>query len=260
MREGNTNSMRALVVVGIVTMFAATAAAHFQALIPSKDVVEAKDTKTVSLSATFTHPFEQHLMNMEKPVRFGVVTGGTTVDLLGTLKEKKTGEFSTWTTDYKIKRPGDHVFFVEPKPYWEPVEECFIVHYTKVVVNAMGLEEGWDAELGLKTEIVPLVRPYGLWTGNLFRGVVKLNGRPVPFAEIEVEYLNEGGKVKAISGPFVTQVIKADGNGVFAYSMPRAGWWAFAALSEDEKKMEHGGKEYPIEIGALMWVKVEDMR
>ena len=75
-----------------------SAAAHFQTLIPSTDVVEAKDAKTVSLGATFTHPFERHMMNMEKPARFGVVVGGKTTDLLGTLKEKKVGKFSTWTT------------------------------------------------------------------------------------------------------------------------------------------------------------------
>jgi cobalt/nickel transport protein len=186
---------------------------------------------------------------------------GATTDLLSTLKEKKAGEFSTWTADYQIKRPGDQIFFVEPQPYWEPAEESFIVHYTKVVVNAFGLEEGWDEEVGLKTEIVPLTRPYGLWAGNLFTGVVKVQGKPVPYAEVEVEYYNEKGEVKAPADPFVTQVVKADGNGVFSYAMPKAGWWGFAALSTDEKTMKHSdGKEYPVEIGAVLWVKTYEMK
>ena len=53
----------------------------------------------------------------------------------------------------------------------------------------------------------------------------------------------------------ITQVIKADANGVFTYSMPKAGWWGFAALNEDEKKIKHNGKMYPVEIGAVIWVK-----
>ena len=152
------------------------------------------------------------------------------------------------------------MFFVEPAPYWEPAEEKFIVHYTKVVVNGFGLEEGWDDEVGLKTEIVPLTRPYGLYTGNVFQGIVKVNGKPVPFTKVEVEYYNKDGKLTAEADPLITQVIKADANGVFTYAMPRAGWWGFAALNEDEKPMIHDGKKYPVEIGALIWVHTRDMK
>lgn len=247
-------SMLVLLGVGI-------AQAHFQAIVPSTDIVTAESSKDISMDLLFFHPFVGHMMNMDRPTQFGVLLRGKKESLLDSLVPVKKNGFATFKADFKIKRPGDHVFYVEPAPYWEPAENCFIIHYTKVVVNAMGLEEGWDAEVGLKTEIVPLARPYGLWTGNLFSGIVKLDGKPVPYAEIEVEYYNEGGKVSAPSGPFVTQVIKADENGVFAYAMPRAGWWAFAALSEDEKTIKGpDGKEKAIEIGAVMWVQVTDMK
>ena len=55
-------------------------------------------------------------------------------------------------------------------------------------------------------------------------------------------------------------MIKTDQSGVFAYAMPWAGWWGFAALSEDTKRLKHKGKEYPVEIGAVMWVRVYDMK
>ena len=138
-------------------------------------------------------------------------------------------------------------------------EDSFIVHYTKVIVNAFGLEAGWDEELGLKTEIVPLTRPYGLYTGNVFQGIVKVNGEPAPFTEVEVEYFNEGGKVKAPADPMITQVVKTDTNGVFTYAMPKTGWWGFAALNEDENTMTRDGKEYPVEIGAVIWVQTHNM-
>lgn len=234
--------------------------AHFGVIIPSDDIVSKKDKKEITLQIKFIHPFEGNYMNMEKPKAFGVMIRGEKYDLLNTLKKNIKGNFTTWKALCRIKRPGDHIFFVEPSPYWEPAEESFIIHYTKVIVNALGLEEGWDTELGLKTEIVPLTRPYGLWAGNVFQGIVKVDGKPVPLAEVEVEYYNKGGKVKAPSDPYVTQVIKADKNGVFTYAMPRAGWWGFAALNTADYTMKHDGKEYPVEIGAVLWVKTRDMK
>ncbi len=234
--------------------------AHFGMIIPSDDIVSKQDNKRIALQVQFIHPFEGHYMNMERPKAFGVLDGGKRIDLLKTLSENIVKGFTTWETVYRIRRPGDKVFFVEPAPYWEPAEETFIIHYTKVIVNALGLEEGWDSELGLKTEIVPLTRPYGLWAGNLFQGVVKLDGRPVPYAEVEVEYYNEDGKIKPPAEPYITQVIKADKNGVFSYAMPKAGWWGFAALSNADYKLERDGTEYPVEIGALIWVRTREMK
>jgi len=234
--------------------------AHFGMIIPSDDIVGKEDKKTITLDVKFIHPFEGHYMNMDMPKAFGVFADGKKQDLLKSLKRKEVKKFAAWEASYQIKAPGDYAFFVEPAPYWEPAEESFIIHYTKLIVNALGLEEGWDAEIGMKTEIVPLTRPYGLWAGNVFQGIVKVDGKPVPNAEVEVEYYNEGGRLKAPAEPYVTQVVKADQNGVFTYAMPKAGWWGFAALSTADYKMPHEGKDYPVEIGAVIWVKTRDMK
>ena len=236
--------------------------AHFQVLIPSTDSVSADGERTVQLNVLFTHPMEQGpAMEMAEPVQFGVLTGGEKTDLRNSLEPKKVDGKTAYTAEYEVKRPGDHIFYIEPAPYWEPAEECMIVHYTKVVVDSMCEEDAWDASVGFPVEIEPLVRPYGLWTGNEFRGVVTKNGKPVPNAEIEVEYNNEGGQVEIPGDPFVTQVIKADKNGTFSYSMPREGWWAFAALLEGDEKIKNPeGEEVDVEMGALMWVHVTDMK
>jgi cobalt/nickel transport protein len=234
--------------------------AHFGVIIPSDDIISKEDKKDITLQIKFIHPFEGHYMNMEMPKAFGVMVDGNKQDLLQTLKKNVVKGFTTWETSYKIKKPGDYVFFVEPAPYWETAEESFIIHYTKVVVDALGLEEGWDNELGLKTEIVPLTRPYGLWAGNVFQGIVKVDGKPVPYAEVEVEYYNEGGKIKAPDEPYITQVVKSDANGIFSYAMPKAGWWGFAALNTADFKLKHEDKEYPVEIGAVLWVKTREMK
>jgi len=130
------------------------------------------------------------------------------------------------------------------------------VHYTKTVVTAFGDDEGWDEEIGLKTEIVPLSKPYGLYAGNVFQGIVKLDGKPVPFCEVEVEYYNEDGKAKAPTDYMVTQTIKTDVNGLFTYAAPKAGWWGFAALNTSEKKIK--GKD--VELGAVLWVRFHDWK
>lgn len=245
------------------------AAAHFGAVIPSTDIISAADSATLGLEIKFLHPLELVYMEMEKPKEFGVFSRGERHELVGRLLERKREcvdpkkKVTYWEIDYRIKRPGDHTFYLVPQPYWEPAEDLFIVHYTKVTVAALGLEDGWDQPVGLETEIVPLSRPYGLWTGNLFSGLVLLKGEPVPFAEVEVEYLNEtaniGEFVKPPADPFITQVVKADANGVFHYAMPRAGWWGFSALSEADWTLPHGGQQKQVEIGAVFWVHTRDM-
>jgi cobalt/nickel transport protein len=243
-----------------IAVFATFSRAHFGMIIPSDDIVSKDDKKEVTLSVKFIHPFEGHYMQMDMPKAFGVRRGDERQGLLQTLEKKMVRDFTTWETSYRIKRPGDYLFYVEPAPYWEPAEETFIIHYTKVIVNALGLEEGWDGEVGMKTEIVPLTRPYGLWSGNVFQGVVKVDGKPVPNAEVEVEYFNEHLRIKPPAEPYITQVVKADEQGIFTYAMPYAGWWGFAALNTADYTIKKDGKDYPVEIGAVIWVKTRDMK
>lgn len=237
------------------------AMAHFQVILPSDTTVE-ETGKAMNFLLLFTHPMEMGpVMEMGVPVQFGVVKGGKKADLLKDLKPVKLEGKSAYEFSYKFKEPGDYVFYIEPAPYWEAAEKKYIIHYTKVIVDVLGAGEGWDVPVGLPVEIEPLTRPYGLWTGNVFQGIVKKNGKAVPFATVEVEYYNEGKRVKAPSDMFTTQVIKADANGVFTYAMPRAGWWGFAALLDGDKKMKApDGSDADIELGGLIWIKAVDMQ
>ena len=234
--------------------------AHFGMVIPSDEMVMQGEDTNVKLDLLFWHPFEGIGMELVKPAKFAVVINGKETDLLSSLKPTKTKGHQTWTASYNIKRPGVYMFYMEPQPYWEPAEDCYIVHYTKAVVTAFGDDEGWDEEVGLKTEILPLSKPYGLYAGNVFQGIVKLDGEPVPYAEVEVEYYNEDGKYQAPTDYMVTQTVKADGNGIFTYAAPKAGWWGFAALNTSDTKKEHQGEDKDIELGAVLWVKFHDMK
>ncbi|WP_346895394.1 DUF4198 domain-containing protein [uncultured Roseibium sp.] len=245
-------------VVACLTALASPAMAHFQEIIPSADVLP--EGGKVKLDLVFTHPFEGGpVMEMKKPAQMGVLSGGKTVDLLPDLIESPIDGKSAWTMDYELAEPGASIFFVEPQPYWEPAEGKYIIHYSKVVVDSYASGEGWDELVGLPVEIQPLTQPTGIWAGNVFSGVVLKDGKPAPFAEIEVEFINDGS-VEAPNDAFITQVIKADANGTFTYAMPRAGWWGFAALIEgDETMTSPEGKDVPVELGALMWVKATSM-
>lgn len=231
--------------------------AHFGMVIPSDNMVMQDDSRKVELVLSFSHPFEMVGMPLVKPLEFFMVKDGKKQDLNAALQETKVMEHKAWKTGVAIKRPGAYTFVMVPEPYWEPAEDCFIVHYTKTIVAAFGDDEGWDSELGLKTEIVPLSKPFALYAGNVFQGIVKLDGKVVPYAEVEVEFFNEDSKAHAPSDYMVTQTIKADGNGVFTYAAPVAGWWGFAALNTSDKKMMHNNEKKDIELGAVLWVKFE---
>lgn len=235
--------------------------AHFQTLIPGDEIISEGDPAKVQLEMIFTHPMDQGpVMEMGKPKSFGVMVGGAKKDLTAALKPKKIDGKTAYSAEYKVGQPGDHLFYLEPAPYWEPAEAKMIIHYTKVVVDAYGAEDGWSDLIGLPVEIEPLTRPYGLWAGNVFRGIVRADGQPVPWAEIEVEYYNTDG-VRPPADPYVTQVIKADGNGVFCYGLARAGWWSFAALVDGPEKMTNpDGKKVGVELGGLLWVRCVDMK
>ena len=173
--------LTALPLFVVLTVMALRAEAHFQVLLPSTDIVEDADSRTVTFDIRFTHPMEQGpSMDMGKPRQVGALVGGKRINLLEKLSPRKVDGKSAYTCALDAKTPGDYVVFIEPEPYWEAAEQKMIVHYTKVVVSVLGAENGWDALVGLPVEIEPLVRPYGLWTGNSFRGIVRHNGKPVP--------------------------------------------------------------------------------
>jgi cobalt/nickel transport protein len=254
----------------LVGLFPLTAMAHFVLLLPSDDIVTLEENHTLKLKVVFTHPMEGGpTMEMVKPQAFGVYVNGKRFNLLSQLKPMKLPVFpvwhpeakeykgktaTAWQISYTLKRPGDYQFYVIPQPYFEPAEEKFIWQMTKVVVDAFGAEEGWDERIGLQAEIIPLTRPYGLWAGNVFRGLVLMNGKPAPNLEVEVEYYNVDGKVHAPEDCMVTQVVKTDANGIFSYTIPWAGWWGFSVLGDGGMKT-YKGKQYPVEMDAVIWIK-----
>jgi cobalt/nickel transport protein len=268
-----------LSIAGITTAFA-----HFQVIYTPNTILTPTDRGQISLTLVFTHPFDAgHTMDMgedekgkiHKPRMFAMINRGEKTDLLSQLKAIQfTSLTNTGTayelTNHRLRGMGDFVFILDPGPYYEASEEAYIQQFTKMIVNRGGAATDWHEPAGLPVEILPLDKPYALWTGNVFRGVVtKRVGHenvPVPHAEIEVEYLNHDiqgqafakqAKVEAPQDALGVQTILADQNGMFTYGIPRAGWWGFAALGAGGDTT-HNGKE--LSMDAVIWVQAVDMK
>lgn len=246
--------MRMMILASIMVLAMATAAsAHFGMLIPDADELT-QDKRTVNLTLSFSHPFEMVGMEMEKPAEFFVVADNEQkTDLLGTLKQTTVMGHTAWETSFKPNRPGLYAFVFDPVPYKEDAENNYIRHITKVVVDAYGEGEEWHKPMGLKTEIVPLTRPFGNYAGNVFQGIVMLDGKPAPYTRVEVEYYNKDKQRTAPNDRMVAQEVIADGNGVFTFVCPWKGWWGFAGLNADSKPFK--GRE--LELGAVIWVDMK---
>ncbi len=240
------------------------ALAHFGMVIPSSNIVSQEQPK-ITAQLSFSHPFAGQGMDLGLPAAFFVSSDGKKESLLDRLQPATIMGHHGFTMDYTARRPGVYWLVMEPQPYWEPSEDIFIIHYTKTAISAFGDDEGWDQPLGLKTEIVPLLRPFANYAGNSLVGQALVNGKPVAGALVEVEYYNQNqpkitGKgaaprLQAPSGSHETQVVKADGNGIFSFSCPVAGWWGFAALTEGDFTLKDpAGKEKGVELGAVLWL------
>lgn len=231
------------------------AMAHYGMVKPGESMVLSPSKAQLPLLVAFAHPFSQTGMNMAKPRQFYVIGENGKTDLLPGLEPVKYLHGDAWQGSYHIERPGVYQFVMEPEPYYEAAEDCFISHYVKTVVAAYGMEDGWETPIGLPMEILPLTRPFANYSGNSFTGRVLRYGKPLANATVEVEYLNSEKKYSAPNEYFDTQIVRSDSDGYFTFTMPWAGWWGFAALSQGDQIVKDGQAK-DTELGGVLWLQV----
>jgi len=253
-------------VLSVLCAFSFSAQAHFQMLYTPHLLHE--KSGSISFKMPFTHPAASgHVMVVEKPEAFYMVKKGKKTDLLSSISEieweSAVDKGRAYQADVKLRGLGDYVFITQPSPYFEAEEDLYIQQITKTVVNVGNLPTDWNHDLGLTAEIVPLTKPYAIYEGGIFSAVIKSKGKPVPFAAVEVEFMNyvpnmqknQFAKEPIMTPPadvFVTQTIYADANGTFHFSLLKAGHWGFAALGVGEQKT-YQGKE--LSQDAVIWVE-----
>ncbi|MCZ4283027.1 DUF4198 domain-containing protein [Kiloniella laminariae] len=253
-----------LLVAGTAVLTSA-AQAHFQLLFTPETMLEKGGV--VTLKMPFTHPADSgHVMEMGAPLEFYSIHKGKKTDLLGQLKEinwtssENTGK--AFEAELKLRGLGDSVFVLVPTPYYEASEDVYIQQLTKSYINVGDLPTDWDSEQGLKTEIRPLGKPYNVIAGGTFSGVVLSEGKPVPFAEIEIEYMNfpaepeknRFSETALISSP--AHALRADASGTFTFGVPKAGFWGIAALGTGPDS-EYEGKT--LSQDAVIWIQARDI-
>ena len=65
-----------IALLAALSLIPAGSYAHFGMVIPSHDIVEKQEDASLFVNIMFAHPFEGQSMNMEKPVRAGVLSNG----------------------------------------------------------------------------------------------------------------------------------------------------------------------------------------
>ena len=269
-----------IVAGALLTCLASGAAyAHFQLLYTPEAAL--KEAGAIPLALVFSHPFESGFtMNMGQPEAFYVVSRRgdaekKSTDLMQYLEPIQWAGQDSKGAAYVAKPPrsvtrslGDYTYVLKPAPYYEKSEDKYIQQITKTMVNIGGLPGAWDEPLGLPVEVVPLDKPYANWVGGVFRAVILSGGKPVPHAEIEVEYLNhepqidahkfaDEAKATAPQDAFTTLSIRADAAGQVIIGLPKAGWWGIAALDLRGDKSKFQGKH--LSLDAVLWLKATDM-
>lgn len=259
-------------------IFSTNALAHFQMLYTPNFALN-KGQK-IQLRHVFTHPFadkytldmgKQHDTKTFKEVEeFYVINRKKKKDLKKTLKailfKGNVNSGHAYKSSYKARRMGDHVFILKTAPFYEQNQNIYIQQIVKTIINVAGVATNCFDDLKLDAEIVALSKPYAIWEGGSFTGIVKTKGKAVPYAQVDIAYLNRDvniknnsmGKDKIIApqSSFITLSIRTNKDGEFTFTIPKAGFWAFSAQNLIKNKTYKGKK---LKVDALLWVEAKTM-
>ena len=255
----NKNIIHILIILMLLLASVGTACAHFTMVFPSDSentiwdvtpedyIADPGETKTIYMM--WGHPYEHILFNMSSVPEVSVMKPDGTVEKLETSEIKvdgmdedgNDGTFVAYKTSFTVDQDGDSVIFVK----YEDEDEN-LIDYTKAVIHC-GEEMwyGWDAEVGQKTEILPLMRPYGMEEGFVFAGQAMYDGNPLTGAPVEVEIyhtlelgieiVEKAESMYSQDPPMVfTRLTKSNGQGEFVYSLDEPGIWFVGATMEPE--------------------------
>lgn len=251
-----------LLALPIVAFLANTAYSHFHTFIPDGGIFNRKGQE-VTFNYFWGHPYEKILFETPKPDKLYVVNpDGTETDFTDKMAAKKEkgegGEVTSYTFKFTPKDRGDYMLCLNAPAIFVEEEELFWQDYMKQVVHVQ-TQHGWDAKTGQKIELVPLVRPYGIEEGFVFRATAYLDGKPLADAEVEIEKYNPKAphEEDLPDESMITRVAKTDANGVVAYTLDEPGWWV-VCVSTESGEMEKDGKKYPLIVRGGFWLHVEE--
>ncbi|MGM0444178.1 MAG: DUF4198 domain-containing protein [Fibrobacterota bacterium] len=265
-------------VVCVVLILAGMSWAHFEMLIPEEVRVSGAGVEIVNI---FGHPFESNYLMKSGQAKDGTVLGlkevfyvhhGDKTDLTDKVTKETYHLDESKAPGYRFTVPtkgmGDYAVFIVPHPYWEEAEDLYIQQITKILLNKSGMPTDWHRRCAPGyTEIVPLVDPYKIRPGTLFRArVLDSDGKPAVNKIVEIEYLNSDVDVKkrtvinrsddggVTDERIGTNTLITDEKGMISFIPTEEGYWGFAALGAGSSK-KYKGKE--LEQDPVLWIEVK---
>ncbi|WP_022852974.1 DUF4198 domain-containing protein [Thermodesulfatator atlanticus] len=180
------------------------------------------------------------------------------------IKDHATGKKRyAWKARYLPTKIGDYYLVLHSDPTLIPGTYEVWEEIVKVPFH-VEREGSWQKNLGLKAEIIPYNRPYGITKAGLFRGRLLLDGKPLSQTLIQVVRFN---------GVFLTgkelpqdrlgkrddarmyYSLYTDENGDFSLTFPQEGWWLISAkIPFGNHRI--GNSTYPMFLRASMWLYV----
>ena len=160
-------------------------------------------------------------------------------------------------------KPGDYIIVVKHQAHWKKHEDLYRQKVAKFCLNYLGEISDWpNRVLKNMPEIIPLVQPYSVYTGSLFRAeVVNDEGTLIPHAKIQIEYLNYtlgDTELDTTTAGFLKEdigdtIIFTDSNGSFSFVPSREGVWTFTLVDGDNNKLIQGKRfEYDSSLSILV--------
>ncbi|MDR2695296.1 MAG: DUF4198 domain-containing protein [Deltaproteobacteria bacterium] len=238
-------------------------AEYFAILRADPPLVSDDKCKALNISIAFGHPFGQTAVDMDlvqmfAAIKYPLELGGQTVrrEFLDTLKPAKYLKKNSWAGTIPLPDPGLYQLVLETRPYWEEKQGIFLQQFAQTLIPVQGCEYGWEIPVGLKLEILPLTRPFGLTAPALFTGRVLLDGKSLSDTPVRIEYLNEDKRTLP-SPHHQTQRVRTDERGAFSFVCPHPGWWGLAAVTQGDPLKGSDGKPKNTELSGVLWLYVD---
>jgi cobalt/nickel transport protein len=269
-RHGRVRGGWAVLVAALMVVMgpAAPGAAHFHVYWPQVEGCYGKVQEPVTWRYFWGHPYEMIVDDAPVPKFFMVTPQGTREPLTPrgiTLRDGDSGkDRKAYAVEYKPAAPGDYYLCLEAPAVFIPEDRVFCEDFVKAPWHVVA-EKGWDKEVKLPVEIVPLTRPYGWPAGSVFRGKALVKGKALTGATVEIEKFNGFYVAKDLvprnrwgeeNGPLLTRTVKTDRLGYFVCTLDSPGWWVIAVSAPGGRKMQNG-KPYPVEMRGYLWVYME---
>jgi cobalt/nickel transport protein len=248
--------------VAWVTLFAGSAAAHFNMVLPQ--TASAKKGEALTFLYQWGHPFEHQLFDAPHPLSLIVLApDGKKAELTDKLQKTTCKSGSKEATAYQLRftpdQRGDYVFLLRTPPIWMEEDSEFLQDTVRVTLHVQA-QKGWDAMLENDFDLAPLTRPYGLRPGMVFQAQIQGLEKEASHrrgALVEIERYNATVPAKLPPDEHITRTVKTDPNGVVTTTLTEPGWWCLTASRLQGTRMRDG-KAYPLRQRCTLWVFVDE--